>query len=495
MNALEARDLTLTLRGGEQARVLLDGADFTIPLGGLFLFVGASGSGKSSLMRLTTGLIEPSEPAPRLRGSLRVLDHEVTSGFPTELRRHVTAVLQDEGLLDDLSPRANVELALQIADRSEKLALGLLSRVGLERPPPKVAQLSGGQRKRVAVARALAAEPDFIFFDEPTAGLDPGAARKIAELLHEALTATSRSRTIIVITHDLDAFAGLCDGVFVLLGGKVELTKLAELGNSQQEFKVAMTDGEDPALLGVRRVLLTLGSFSHTMLEAVTRLVPLFPGVVLRQVAKFVLEPLLFVLLAAATIGGLATFFALRNNPLEGALTAQVLTGAGKVLSAVLGPLLACVFFTARMAAGAAARIGTMHRSNQTHALVLMGIRPADWLLTPLVWSMGIAMPIASLAAIVVGALASLLAAQWVVGSTTIGWSEAFFRTVERSDLRFVLAKSGISGVLVAIVTYHLAMMPKRSGQDIGDAVNASIVLGLCTVLLVHGALTVVQFG
>jgi phospholipid/cholesterol/gamma-HCH transport system permease protein len=176
-------------------------------------------------------------------------------------------------------------------------------------------------------------------------------------------------------------------------------------------------------------------------------------------------------------------------------MTPQVLTGCGKVLTAVLGPLVACVFFTARMSAGAAARIGTMRRTNQTHALELLGVRPADWLLTPLVWSMAIAMPIAVLCADVVGALASFASARLVAGTTAIGWAEAFFRAVDRADLRSVIAKGVLSGVLVAILTYHLAMMPKRSGKDVGDSVNASIVLGLCAVLAVHSVLTVVRFG
>ena len=495
MNAIVARGFGVSLRGAEHDRVLLEGTNLELPLGGLFLLVGQSGSGKSSLLRLCTGLSEPSEPAPRLRGSLQVFGREVSRGFPNDLRLRVTAVLQDEGLLDDLSPRANVELALQVAGRSEKLALGLLSQVGMEQPPARVTELSGGQRKRVAVARALAAEPELIFFDEPTAGLDPSSARTIAELLRETQTAARKPRTIVVITHDAAAFDGLCDGVFLIESGRIRSASIAEFAQGHGGTAQATMPGEDPTLLGIRKLLLNVGSATHTLYEAVRCCVPRFPGIVVRQVVRFSLEPLLFVMLAAATIGGLATFFALRNNPLEGALTAQVLTGAGKVLSAVLGPLLACVFFTARMAAGAAARIGTMRRSNQTHALLLLGIQPADWLLTPLAWSMGIAMPLIALAAIVVGALASLVAAQFVVGYTTIGWSEAFFRTVTRADLRFVLLKSSISGVLVAILTYHLSMMPKRSGQEVGDAVNASIVAGLCTVLLVHGALTVLQFG
>ena len=142
--------------------------------------------------------------------------------------------------------------------------------------------------------------------------------------------------------------------------------------------------------------------------------------------ARYMVESALFVIVASAAIGGLASFFALRNNPLQGAFTNAVLTGAGKVLLSVL---------------------------------------------------------------------ISLLAARLVIGTSTVGWASAFFDSVEKSDLRFALWKSVISGFLVAVVTYHLATGPKRSGRNVGEAVNASIVLGMVVVLAVHSLFTLWQFS
>jgi putative ABC transport system ATP-binding protein len=180
------------------------------------------------LLRICAGLVDPHEPAPRMKGSMRVLGAEVSHGFPRELRTRVTAVLQDEGLLDELTPRENVELALRATGRSEKLALGLLSQVGLDTLPPRTALLSGGQRKRVALARALAGEPELIFLDEPTAGLDKPAARTIAKLMHETQRGARVTSTVFVITHDLEVFAGLCDGVIELGGGSASVRPFDE---------------------------------------------------------------------------------------------------------------------------------------------------------------------------------------------------------------------------------------------------------------------------
>ncbi len=479
--------------------VMLEGVDLVVPRGGLYLLVGASGAGTSTLLRFLTGLWELREPAPRVRGRAEVLGHRITSGHPAALRRRVAAVLQDEGLLDELSVPANVELALQAAGRSRKLASGLLSQAGLDDAPRSVAQLSGGMRKRAAVARALALEPELMLFDEPTAGLDAEAAREIAALIAQTHRGALSGRTTIVITHVREAFAAVADREIVLDAARRTLA-FADVVPPAAAAAAPSTSPPpgaeaDVALLGIGRVLLGVAALGQTLLESLLRLPPVHLGIVARHVGRFVLEPLLFTVLAGVAIGGLSTFFSLANNPLESAFTSQLLTGVGKVLVAVLVPLLAGFFFTARMAAGAAARIGTMKRTNQIAALQLMGVRPADYLLTPLVWAMCIAMPAVTAAGVVGAALSSFAVYKAITGATTYGWVASFFRTVDRADLRYVLLKAVVAGFLVAALTYHQATGPKRSGHEVGNAVNACIVLGMVTVLLVHSVLAIAQFA
>jgi ABC-type multidrug transport system ATPase subunit/ABC-type transporter Mla maintaining outer membrane lipid asymmetry permease subunit MlaE len=492
--ALELRGFSLAHRTPNADVPLLEHVDLTVAQGGFYLLVGESGSGKSSLLRLICGLHEDRELPPRIAGEICVLGQPVTHGFPASLRGRVVAVLQDEGLFDELSPRANVELALRAAGRRRQLAPALLAQAGLDQPPDQVALLSGGMRKRAAIARALGTGPDLLLFDEPTAGLDDAAARQIARLLRD--TGAGEGRTTIVISHDVDVFADLADAVVELDREQrtLRLTEARRLGGGRTWARSSFEAPTVPALRGVQRVLLEASALAHTLGESLLRLPPVYPGVVLRTVTRFVLEPALFVALVAVTIGALATFFALRNNPLEGAFQQQVLTGVGKVLVAVLVPLLAGFFFTARMAAGAAARIGTMKRTNQVAALEMLGVRPSDYLLTPLVWAMCVAMPVVAMAGIAGGCLASLLTSRAVAGVPAFGWAVGFFRTVDAVDLRIVLLKTVLSGFLVALLTYHLAMAPKRSGRDVGDAVNSSIVLGMVAVLAVHGTLTFLAY-
>jgi len=505
--ALELQGFSLAYRLGE-GRLLpvFEAVDLRLPSGCFCLVVGPSGAGKSTLLRLLTGLWDPREASPRLAGSARVLGESVRGGHPRALRGPVTAVLQDEGLLDDLSPRANVRLALRAAGRSSRLDLALLTQAGLPDPPDEVAALSGGMRKRVAVARALAAEPRLCVFDEPTAGLDPNSAQAIANLLRATHDAAGGRRTTFVISHDVFVFAAVADVVLELLPGARTLrlvepavaaagaTTAASLADHDGVRRTDVDHDEVPGLAPVRAVLLGAAGAVWTVGEAILRLPPVYPGIVARTVLRFVLEPVAFASLGSAVIGGLATYFALRNNPLEGAFVSQVLQGSGKVLMAVLVPLMVGFFFTARMAAGAAARVGTMKRGNQVAALRLMGILPADYLLTPLIWGMVVALPVVTGAGLVSAAGAAMLAARLVMGTPPAAFVGAFFATLDQRDLAFVLLKTLLSGFCVAVLTYHLGIGPKRSGHDVGTSVNGAIVGGMVLVLLVHGVLTLVQF-
>jgi len=246
---------------------------------------------------------------------------------------------------------------------------------------------------------------------------------------------------------------------------------------------------------GIRKQLLSLASIGETLLESIRRLPPVEFGQVGRSILHSAVAPAPFVALAGGVIGGLATFFALRNNPIQGGFESALMTGTGKVLMAVLVPLLSGFFFTARVAAGAAARLGTMRRNQQVFALRMMGIDPADYLLTPLVWGMVIAMPLVTLAGVVAAAFASWLAATTVSGITAVGWATAFFDTIDATDVRVVVLKSSLSGYLVAVTCYHLGTGPKRSGAEVGEAVNTAIVVAMGLVLAVHATLTFAVYG
>jgi len=181
--------------------------------------VGGSGTGKSVLMRSILGLQQPKS------GSITVLGQEIKYHQPGPSRCW-GVLFQGGALLSGLTVQENVELPIALHSdmpletRHELASLKLLmTGLSLSVADKYPSELSGGMRKRVSLARALALEPKILFLDEPTAGLDPIAATEFDELityLHDNL-----DLTIMMITHDVDSLFGICDRIAVLVDGGV----------------------------------------------------------------------------------------------------------------------------------------------------------------------------------------------------------------------------------------------------------------------------------
>ena len=219
MNAIEA-DSIVTRIGG---RTLHDGVSFSVPRGKIVALIGASGVGKSVLLRELIGLARPAG------GTIRVLGTDVWRAGEDELntlRRRFGMMFQDGALFSSLTVAQNVATPLRERggippELVEPLVRLRIAFAGL---PPEAAvrlpsELSGGMRKRAAVARALALEPELLFLDEPTSGLDPVTARgfdKRVRFLSDEL-----GLTVFLVTHDLDTLLSIVDRAIVLAGGKV----------------------------------------------------------------------------------------------------------------------------------------------------------------------------------------------------------------------------------------------------------------------------------
>lgn len=232
-----ARPLVIALRGVHKAfdgkRVLI-GLDLEVRRGETVVVLGASGSGKSVLLKHMNGLLQADEGEVVVLGcNLGTLDERDLIA----VRRRVSYVFQQGALFDSLNVGENVAFPLLEHTRlargevDEKVA-SLLERVGLagsEGLAP--AELSGGMRKRVALARGLALEPEVILYDEPTAGLDPLTGVAITKLMEEVSRTTGA--TSLVVTHDLGVardldgrVAFLFEGRFVFEGSLLEAVRL-----------------------------------------------------------------------------------------------------------------------------------------------------------------------------------------------------------------------------------------------------------------------------
>ncbi len=210
-------------------KVVLDGLDLTVPRGENMVVIGGSGTGKSVLLKCVVGLMRPDE------GEIRIDGEDITRMAEEELvrvRRRFGMLFQASALFDSMDVGDNVGFALRRLrkypeERIREVVEEKLSMVGLreiQRLMP--AELSGGMKKRVGLARAIASEPDILLYDEPTTGLDPIMADVINDLivsLRERLGVTS-----ITITHDMASAYKIADRMAMLYKGRIVETGTPE---------------------------------------------------------------------------------------------------------------------------------------------------------------------------------------------------------------------------------------------------------------------------
>ena len=215
---VELRDV----RFGYGERVILDGISLTVPRGKVTALMGASGGGKTTVLRLIGGQYRAQS------GSLTFEGQEVGAMNPTELytmRRRMGMLFQFGALFTDLSVFDNVAFPLrEHTDLNESMirdiVLMKLQAVGLRGARDLMpSEVSGGMARRVALARAMALDPQLVMYDEPFAGLDPislGTAARLIRQLNDTLGLTS-----VIVSHDLDETFHIADQVIVLANGKI----------------------------------------------------------------------------------------------------------------------------------------------------------------------------------------------------------------------------------------------------------------------------------
>ena len=238
-------------------KMVLDGVDLEIAPGQSVVVIGGSGVGKSVLLKCILGLVTPDE------GSIEVDGVEVTGlrgGARSEVLRKFGMLFQSAALFDSFPVWENVSFGLLAEkrvnrDEAKEIAISKLAQVGLDSAVADLspAELSGGMQKRVGLARAIAMDPEVIFFDEPTTGLDP----IMADVINDLIVKTTREvgATALSITHDMASARKIADRIAMLYEGKIIWAgPVADIDDSGNEFVDQFINGraEGPIKMAVR---------------------------------------------------------------------------------------------------------------------------------------------------------------------------------------------------------------------------------------------------
>lgn len=221
---------------------VLNGLDLEITKGESVVVIGGSGTGKSVMLRCVLGLTKPDS------GTIEIDGADVTNSSAMT-RQNIGMLFQNAALFDSLSVWENVAFALMHKHKmhrteAKKIALEKLAQTGLDERTANLRpiELSGGMQKRVGLARAIADNPDFVLFDEPTTGLDPITADAINDLI--VSTCRSLGATVLSITHDMASARKIADRIAMIYQGKIIWQgATSEIDNSQNPFVEQFING------------------------------------------------------------------------------------------------------------------------------------------------------------------------------------------------------------------------------------------------------------
>jgi ABC-type transporter Mla maintaining outer membrane lipid asymmetry ATPase subunit MlaF/ABC-type transporter Mla maintaining outer membrane lipid asymmetry permease subunit MlaE len=504
-------------------QVLLKETSVDLLPGEITLLVGASGSGKTVLLRLLAGLLSEGQTDISVNGSIAFVS---ASGAPIETPA-VGVVFQSLAIFDELSVTDNVRLGADHGRRSTQSSFdkstNLLDELGVPKQTP-ASLLSGGQRQRLAIARVLAQDPDLILYDEPTSGLDGPMAERVGRLIES--TQKKHRKTCLVVTHDFDPLIPIADRILLLDGGLQQIVEidradwprlnqlLAESVQRSRSIDRSVPKGSKGSRIAevASNFFSTTSRFAEEICLLPVRLLPIWKSLrwgvsylfyYMRLVAG--LSAWVYIALAGAIVGYVATYFTFRYMPYakytEPLFLENLLASIGFALYRILIPVFATILIAARSGAAVASDIGGKVYGKQRDVLVTLGVKPTRYLLTGTVWAFLVGTPVLVALAYWVASVTSLFVFTWMRPEHGPEYWGHYYHSALKVDngwifdgFKWWLAKTTLCGLGTAEIAYHLGASPKGSTREVSQAITRTVLVATIYVLLVHFAFAFVEF-
>jgi ABC-type transporter Mla maintaining outer membrane lipid asymmetry ATPase subunit MlaF/ABC-type transporter Mla maintaining outer membrane lipid asymmetry permease subunit MlaE len=505
-------------------RELLRDVSITIPAGQLTVIIGGSGAGKSVLLRLIAGLIDPDNGVIAASGELKI------SGASPAQAHRVGIVFQNFALFDEWTARDNVQFAIDHRRDPDtapaRTSLDWLQELRVD-PMARPATMSGGQKQRLAIARTLAAEPSVVLYDEPTSGLDHATGLEVASLIQK--THHAHQQTSIIVTHDYDTLLGIADHCILLDSSAATLRMIPKsqwstIASQLRPVLVKSDSGVTTSNRGdvatrirsaIDGVIIALGRPVVVLIDLMALPVDIMrSSFSMAWAFRFFMHTMRlicgpsswgYLAMAGAIIGFTSTYFTFRFLPFQlyskPLLIEDLLGSIGFALYRILVPVLATILIAARCGAAVAADVGVRRYGSQVDALQTLGVRPPVYLLTPVVLAFIIATPFLQWIAFGVAQCVSL--ACFVATHPEVGpyfWEQHFYRNLDEGSGWFfkgavwVVSKAVLCGIGIATISYYRGVRPKDSASDVSESITATVLWSTMYVLVVHFVVALLEF-
>lgn len=468
---------------GFGGRAILDGVDLTLAPGEIVVVVGPSGGGKSVLLDLILGLLTPDAG---------------TVTRPAE----VGMVFQDGALFDDRTVAENLGFPMRHRPRAEREAAITRAAEAVGLAPGHLAarpsQLSGGLRKRAAIARTLVQAPSVVLYDEPTAGLDAASSTRVAEAVIAARAAIE-GQSALVVTHDYPFAARIADRILYLDPEQHRLVPLIGPLDGPRDVPAirdeleAFFAAEDPPpsepgtartrwrtrlATGLRDVFGAFGHLAHVRWPSLGAVLQRLWDIGVTSVPAVAVSGLVLGIVTALQIGqALGAAFG-DLDPLPAML--------GVVLCHHVGPLYTGLFLAGRVGARIASEVGIKTYLRQADALLTFGTSAEARWLSPLLVAAIIAFPLLALVLEAAGVAGGYLGYVVLLGQNTAGFEHTVLEDVRLVPLLAGLGRAIACGVMVVLLAYHAGRGARRGSDAVGRATTRAVVAGLLGAIAVE---------